>query len=85
MAETSQISFSFQEVAEALIKKQGLREGLWGVFIKFGMQATNVGLSDNDLRPAAIIPIMEIGLQRFDKKSNLTVDAAEVNPKQKPR
>jgi hypothetical protein len=85
MAETSQFTFSFQEIAEALVKAQDLHEGLWGVFVKFGIQATNVGPSDNDLRPAAIIPVMEIGLQRFDKKSNLTVNAAEVNPKKKPK
>jgi len=81
MAESSQLVFSYKEIAEALVKKQGLHEGIWGVFVKFGMQATNMGPSDNDLRPAVVIPLMEIGLQRFEKENNLSVDAASVNPK----
>jgi hypothetical protein len=85
MAEASQIVFSFKEVAEALIKKHGLSEGLWALAIKFGIQATNMGPNDNELRPTAIIPILEIGLQKMDKESNLTVDAAKVNPKGRSR
>ena len=81
MAEASQITFSYKEVAEALIKKQGLHEGIWGVFIKFGLAASNVGTTDNDLKPAAMLAVMELGLQRFDKENNLSVDAAKVNPK----
>jgi hypothetical protein len=81
MAESSQLVFSYKEIAEALVKKQGLHEGIWGVFVKFGMQATNMGPTDNDLRPAVVIPLLEIGLQRFEKENNLSVDAASVNPK----
>jgi hypothetical protein len=29
---------------------------------------------------AAIIPVLEIGLQKFEKESNIAVDAAKVNP-----
>jgi hypothetical protein len=35
------------------------------------------------LLPAAIVPILEIGLQKFDKETNLSVNAAEVNPLKK--
>jgi hypothetical protein len=83
MAETSQLSFSYKEIVEALIKKQGLHEGIWGLIVKFGMQALNIGPSDTDLKPAVIIPVLEIGLQKSDKETNLTVDAAKVNPKAK--
>jgi hypothetical protein len=81
MAEASQFMFSYREVVEALIKKQGLHEGIWGLSVNFGIQATNVGPNELDLKPAAIIPILSIGIQRFEKENNLSADAAKVNPK----
>jgi hypothetical protein len=81
MAEASQIVFSYKEIAEALVKQQGLREGIWGLFVKFGIRAANIGESEADLKPAAILPILELGLQKFEKENNLSVDAAKVNPK----
>jgi hypothetical protein len=81
MAEASEISFSYKEVAEALIRQYGLHEGLWCVSVKFGIQASNFGPTDNDLKPTALIPILEFGLHKQNKETNLTVDAAKVNPK----
>jgi len=81
MAEASQISFSYKEIAEVLIKKQGIHKGIWGLFIKFGIAASNVGPTDEDLKPAAIIPVLEIGLQKMEKVTSISVDAAIVNPK----
>jgi hypothetical protein len=83
MAEASQITFSHKEVAEALVKKQDLHEGIWGLFVKFGLAASNIGPNDTDLKPAAMVAVLEVGLQRFDKENNLSVDAAKVNPKGK--
>jgi uncharacterized membrane protein len=83
MAETSQIMFSHKEVVEALIKKQGLYEGIWMLAINFGMQATNVGTSDTDLKPSAIVGVLSIGLHRTEKETALSADAAKVNPKPK--
>lgn len=80
MAEPKQISFTHKEIAELLVKGQGLHEGIWGIFIKFGLRGMNVGTADSDLLPAAIVPVAEIGLQRFDSENNLSVDAAKVNP-----
>jgi hypothetical protein len=81
MAEASQVSFSFKEIAEALVKKQGIHDGVWGLFVKFGMAATNAGPNEDELKPTAVIPIVEIGLQKFEKENNLSVDASKVNPK----
>ena len=83
MAEPSQIVFSYKEIAEALVKQQGLHEGIWGIFVKFGIRAVNIGENELDLKPTAILPIMELGLQKFEKENNLSVDAAKVNPKGK--
>jgi len=84
MAEPTQIIFSYKELAEILVKKQGLHEGIWGLFVKFGIQGLNTGPNENDLKPCALIPILEVGLQRFDTENNLSVDAAKVNPVQQP-
>jgi hypothetical protein len=81
MAEASQITFSFKEIAELLIKRQKIHEGIWGIYVKFGIGAMNMGPTENEVRPTAIVPILELGLQKFDKESNLTVDASKVNPK----
>lgn len=80
MAESKQIVFSYKEVAECLVKRQGLTEGIWGIYIRFGISAANMGPSPSDVRPTAIIPVLEIGLQRLEQESNITVDAAKVNP-----
>ena len=80
MGETTQITFSFKELAEALVTKHGIHEGIWGLYVRFGIKAANVGPNDDELKPSAILPILDIGLQRFDKENNLSVDAAKVNP-----
>jgi hypothetical protein len=81
MPETSQLTFSFKEIVIALIKAQDLHEEIWGLFVNFGLNAQNVGPNENELRPSAMIPILNLGLQKFDKETNLSVDAAKVNPK----
>jgi len=80
MPETSQYTFNFKEIVTALIKAQDIHEGIWGLFVNFGLQANNIGPNENELRPAALIPILQMGLQKFDKETNLSVDAAKVNP-----
>lgn len=79
MAEVTNYLFDYKEVAEALIKKQGIHEGLWHVAIEFGFAAQNIR-TPNGFAPAAIVPVQKIGLVRTPDASNLTVDAAEVNP-----
>jgi hypothetical protein len=81
MPETNQLNFSFKEIVTALIKAHDIHEGRWGLFVNFGINAQNVGPSENELRPTAMIPILQMGLIRFDKDTNLSVDAAQVNPR----
>jgi hypothetical protein len=81
MPEAGQITFTYKEVAELLVKAQNIHEGIWGLFVRFGLNAANVGENEASYRPAAIIPILELGLQKMDKESNIAVDAAKVNPK----
>ena len=82
MPTPKQFSFSFQELAAILAKEAGVKEGLWGIHIRFGLKATNIGESNAALTPAAVIPVLEIGLQRFETPNNMTVDAAELIAKE---
>jgi hypothetical protein len=80
MPETNQYIFSFKEIVTALVKSHDIHEGIWGLFVNFGINAQNMGPSESELRPAAIIPILQMGLLKYDKENNLSVDAAKVNP-----
>jgi len=82
MAEANQYMFPYKEVVEALIKHQGLHDGVWSLLVKFGIGAANIGPSDDTLIPTAMVPVLELGLTKATKESNLAVDAARVNPAQ---
>lgn len=85
MAETIQeYNFTHKEIVEALIKKQGLHEGIWMLNIRFGIGAINAKDPDrpSEAVPAAVVPITGIGLRKVDSLSPLALDAAEVNPAQ---
>jgi len=86
MAESTQYSFDYKELAEILIKNQNINEGLWCVFFKFGIQAANMaqGSTENYI-PTAMVPILEVGIHKTDKQSNLSVDASIVNPAKRPK
>lgn len=78
MPEPEVLKFTFKEVAELMVRQAGLTEGLWGLYVRFGIAAANTGTSLEDLKPTAIVPVLELGLQRFSEPSALTVDAAEI-------
>lgn len=82
MAEASQILFSHKEVVVALLKQQNIHEGIWMLSVNFGMGAANVGQTKDgsDMAPAAILTVLNIGLQRIDALNALAVDAAVENP-----
>lgn len=86
MGEPQIITFSYKELATVLIKHQGIHEGLWSCTIQMGLQAAiiKVGSSEGDIAPAAIVPLLKVGIQKQDKPNPLTVDAAVVNPPTKP-
>jgi hypothetical protein len=80
MSEVNQYTFSSKEVAEALIKQQGLHEGTWGIYVEFSLAAGNIPDPTGNPVPAAIVPITKLGIQRFAANHPLAVNAAEVNP-----
>ena len=80
MPEATQIVYKHKELAELLIKAQGIHTGIWGLFFRFGISGANIGATEAELQPAAIVPVLEVGLQKFEKETNISVDAAKVNP-----
>lgn len=80
MPEITKLVFSHKEVVTALLKAQDIHEGVWGLYIEFGIGATNIGSNPNDVQPAAIVPVLKIGIQQFDTINNLSVDASVANP-----
>lgn len=88
MAEQEErISFSYKEIVECLIKEKNIHKGIWGIVIGFDLGAANVAKRDepNSFMPAAVIPIVDIGIERVEEESNLTVNAAEINPDPKAK
>ena len=83
MAEPRAFSYKFKEIAEILVKEQDLHEGFWGISFEFAIGAGMIPYPQGDnanLIPAAIVPVIKVGIHKFDEPNSLTVDAAEVNP-----
>ena len=84
MAEAERFTFSYKEIAEALIKKQGIHKGIWGLYVQFGIGAGHAispeAQGEGDVVPTAFVPLIKMGLQKFKEENNLSVDAAKVNP-----
>lgn len=80
MAEAAKYLFSYKEVVISLIKQQNIHEGIWALMVEFGLAAANAGPDDDQMSPAAIVPVQRIGIHRVDKLTNLSVDASIENP-----
>jgi len=79
MAQSERMTFTFKEITELMVRKAGVKEGLWAISLKLGIQGVSIGQTPDELVPAAIVPILEIGIERVDTPSRLSVDAAEVS------
>jgi hypothetical protein len=81
MSEAVKYVYTHKELAAALVKQQGLHEGVWAIIVEFGLAAVNAGQAEDELNPTAIIPVQKIGIMKTGKLNSLAVDAAVVNPK----
>ncbi len=73
----------YRELVEMMIKKNDLHEGLWCLFARFGLNVANAQVDyegASQIRPIAIIPLVEIGIQESKQLNELSLDAAKVNP-----
>lgn len=93
MAKVKQIVFEYKEVVTALLQKEGIHEGIWMLYLEFGLAAVNAPVHEGEasptddplehIMPTAIVPVKKIGIQLTDQLSSVAVDAAVVNPKPK--
>lgn len=76
------VEFTLAEIAEILIKQQGIHEGFYNLSIQFQLAFGAVGPSPELTCPGAMIGVGGIGLSKIEqKKANKdTVDAAKINP-----
>jgi hypothetical protein len=83
MAEATQYSFALLEVAETLIKKQGIHEGKWLIAIEFTLNVGLMGAVAPDVKPGVMVLANSVQLLKAQDGSppNLTIDASVVNPK----
>jgi hypothetical protein len=83
MAEVDTYGFDLREVTTALIKQQGIHEGLWMLAFEFSLGAGLSGPTKEEVRPLAFVQINKISLVRQNEISgshNLVMSAAEINP-----
>jgi hypothetical protein len=85
MAEATQYTFGLREVAETLIKKQGIHEGKWVAAIEFALNVGMMGAVPTDVKPGVMILANSVQLLKAQEgmPTNLTIDASVVNPKPK--
>jgi hypothetical protein len=86
MAEPKRIVLPYKELVELMIKKHDLHEGIWGLFARFGLNVANASVEyegAQQMRPIAVIPLVEIGIQEYAALNEISLDAAVVNPRQK--
>jgi hypothetical protein len=81
MADPTQFTFSLAEATEALIKKQGIREGKWMLALEFTVNVGIMGTNPTDGRPGAMVLTNAIQLLKAPETgvpSALIVDAAKL-------
>ena len=79
-----QADFTLEGLTIAMIKHAGVHEGLWKPIFHLQNVALEIAVSQRKgpalLTPANITSIIGASLVRCDEPSDLTVDAAQVNP-----
>lgn len=69
-----------KEVTEVLVKHYGLHEGLYDLYLEYRLGFGNVGLSQDDLLPSAVVGIYKLGVTQVSAMGPMTVDVAKANP-----
>jgi hypothetical protein len=76
---------SVKELTALLIKHYGIHVGNYDLLIEFQIGMGAFGPTPEMQAPGAMIGISKMGLVKAPQVSALTVDAALVNPPEKPR
>ncbi|MBP6367386.1 MAG: hypothetical protein KBA82_10105 [Nitrosomonas sp.] len=76
---------TIKDLAAVLIQHYGFNEGYFDLSVEFNIGVGAVGPNPNELTPGAILSVSRIGLTNSKDMGPMSVDAATVNPKKKPR
>jgi hypothetical protein len=75
------VPISLKEVGALLIKHYDLHEGLWDVAVEIQVAVGQLAMpTDQSALPGAMFRISKVGLTHAPQVSQLTVNAAEINP-----
>lgn len=69
---------TMEELAGVLVRHFGITTGCWGVYVEFAIGGVNVQDPQKGLMPAAMVPIVKIGIQPFPKGTPSTVTAGSL-------
>ncbi|RUV39974.1 MAG: hypothetical protein E5X23_06535 [Mesorhizobium sp.] len=76
MAEPTQYSFTLQELAELLVRKQGITEGRWAVGFDLSIGVGIMGPNEVDARPGAMIQISGVNISKVPPDSPANANEA---------
>lgn len=87
MAAPTQFSFTWAEIAELMVKKLDLHEGLWMPGIEYGLNVGVVGSSQEEAGPGLMAIATKLQLTKVEAgiggPEHMVVDAAKINPSSK--
>lgn len=84
MAEPTQYTFGFEEIAQMMLKAAGIHEGRWVVGLEFNVVVAPVGIKPDEAYPGAVIGAQKLILSAAGDQPtppNLTFDATKLNPR----
>lgn len=73
-------TYELKEIAEMLIRRNNLHEGMYDLTLEFGLFVGAVGPSPSEVTPGVMVGVRHIGIMKTAKMGPSTVNAAEVNP-----
>jgi hypothetical protein len=69
-----------KELAAILIRREGLREGLFEVSVQFNLEVANFQTPAGGVGPGVLSMVGGVALTPASRATLISVDAAEVNP-----
>ena len=78
MDNATQFQFELLDVAKILLKKQGIKTGLWTIGVNFGIAPMNAGPSPETVRPSMMISLDKLLISKVDEPGPLTIDASGI-------
>ena len=80
MDNVSQFQFELVEVAQMLLRREGVKEGKWTLGVNFGIATTFAGPTPDAARPTILVSVDKLILQKAEANTPaaLTVDASEL-------